>query len=411
MPPTLPNPDPYLIYFDDTAVGDASVINGVNSSAGAHTWSNSFGDNKGLDTWTYYPSGIAQLNGGVTLRQADLEVVTNTHSPAALSTGSTVTDTIVVRNNGPDDTTNAAFTDTIPAGITSVNWTCTVSPVAAGNSCGAASGTGNAINTTVNLKNGATATYVVTGTVSSSGTLTNTAKIIRTNDTTDPDDINKTGAGNNSKTDTTTVSAVSVPPNLLLVKRITAINGVDVTGFQDGVNTPGNSNNVGTKAVEDNNALWPSPNITSLRGAINSSTIAPTVSLKPGEEVEYTIYFLNNGAAQANNVNICDFVPANQTYVNTGYNSSSFSNDTGGLAGSNYGIAILSANAATPVKATNALDGDRGQFYNSGFPSACTGTNSARGAVVVNMGIVPNATAAGTPANSYGFIRFKAKID
>ena len=33
------------------------------------------------------------------------------------------------------------------------------------------------------------------------------------------------------------------------------------------------------------------------------------------------------------------------------------------------------------------------------------------GAVVVNMGSIPNATGSGTPANSYGFIRFKAKIN
>ncbi len=200
-------------------------------------------------------------------------------------------------------------------------------------------------------------------------------------------------------------------PNLLLVKRITAINGVDVTGFQDGVNTVGAPNNVGTKAADDNDAFWPSPNTTSLRGAIHSSTLAPTVNFKPGDEVEYTIYFLNKGAASANNVSICDFVPANQTYIGTGYNSSSFATDAGGVAGTNYGIVIQSANGVAPVKVTNSFDGDRGQLYTSGFPGACKGTNNSRGAVVVNMGTVPNATGSGTPANSYGFIRFKAKID
>ncbi len=57
------------------------------------------------------------------------------------------------------------------------------------------------------------------------------------------------------------------------------------------------------------------------------------------------------------------------------------------------------------------MDGDRGQFLNSGFPSACTATNNGKGAVVVNIGTVSNATGAVTPANSYGFIRFKAKIN
>ena len=57
------------------------------------------------------------------------------------------------------------------------------------------------------------------------------------------------------------------------------------------------------------------------------------------------------------------------------------------------------------------MDGERGQFYNSSFPSSCTGTTNGNGAVVVNMGSIPNATGSGTPANSYGFIRFKAKIN
>lgn len=247
VPPTSPNPDPYLVYFDDTtfAGGSSTAINGVNSSSGAHSWPNDFGNNRGLDTWTYYPSGIAQLNGGVALRQADLEVVSKTHSPAALSTGSTVTYTIVVRNNGPTDVTNAAFTDTVPAQITGVNWSCTVSPVADGNSCGAASGTGNAINTTVNLKNGATATYIVTGTVTGSGTLANTAKIIRTNDVTDPDDINKTGAGNNSKTDTTTVSTA---PDLSITKTHTG----NFTQGQTGATYTLTATNSGTASTTSN---------------------------------------------------------------------------------------------------------------------------------------------------------------
>jgi hypothetical protein len=57
------------------------------------------------------------------------------------------------------------------------------------------------------------------------------------------------------------------------------------------------------------------------------------------------------------------------------------------------------------------VDDDRGQFYTSNFPVACKGTPNGRGAVVVNIGTVPNATGSGTPANSYGFIRFKAKIN
>jgi uncharacterized repeat protein (TIGR01451 family) len=182
--------------------------------------------------------------------------------------------------------------------------------------------------------------------------------------------------------------------------------------FQDGVDNPTTDPNyVGNKAFEDNDPHWSTLNTISLHRAIDSRTIAPAINLNPGDEVEYTIYLLNNGAKQANDVSICDFVPANQTYIRTGYNSSAFVADAGGFAGSNYGIAFQTANNAAPLKATNTGDCDRGQFYSSGFPASCAGTNSGRGAVVVNIGNVSNATGAGTPANSYGFIRFKAKIN
>ena len=319
--------------------------------------------------------------------------VTKTVNNSTPNVGDNVIFTITVTNPSASTTaaTNVGLSDILPPGLTYQSNTTSTGTYN--------SGTG--VWSIASLNPGVTATLTITATVTTSGAKINTAQLSAL-------DQSDSNPANNSSSATVTPSGV--PPNLVLVKRITAINGVDVTGFQDGVNTPGNPNNVGTKDADDNAPFWPSPNTTSLRGAIHSSTIAPTVNLKPGDEVEYTIYFLNNGAAQANNVNICDFVPANQTYIGTGYTSLATA-DTGGLAGSNYGIAILSANGATPVKATNAVDGDRGQFYSSSFPSACTGTNSGRGAVVVNLGNVPNATSAGTPANSYGFIRFKAKIN
>ncbi len=422
VPATSPIPNPFTVYFDDRALNPAldstagpitntlsplNGLGGVTDSSGAHDYETNFGNIRGIDTWAYYPSTEVALAGGVTVAEADFSI-TKTHSPAQITPGAPLTYTIIVTNNSATIYGGSAVvTDTLNSSVTGATWTCAITTQGTGagtNSCANPSGTGN-ISSAVSLRPGAVATFTINATVDANfaaTTLSNTATVSRSFDAADPNLVN------NAATD---VATVSLLPNLLLVKRITAINGVDITGFQDGVNTPGNSNNVGTKAAEDNDPFWPAPNTTSLRGAVNSNTIAPTVTFKPGDEVEYTIYFLNNGAAQANNVNICDFVPAKQTYIGTGYNSSSFSADAGGLAGSNYGIIIQSANGAALVKATNAGDGDRGQFYNSGFPSACTGTNSGKGAVVVNMGNVPNATAAGTPANSYGFIRFKAKID
>src|SRR5258708_3544054 len=108
----------------------------------------------------------------------------------------TVTCTIVGSTGGPDGVTGATVTDTLPAGISSATWTCT--PAA---NCGVTSGTGN-INTTVNLANGGTATFTVTANISASatGSLTNTASVTAPAGTTDPT------PGNNTATDTDTLT-------------------------------------------------------------------------------------------------------------------------------------------------------------------------------------------------------------
>lgn len=73
---------------------------------------------------------------------------------------------------------------------------------------------------------------------------------------------------------------------LLLVKRITRINNQDVTDVMDGrsdvsINAP---NYVPEPyATDDNDPKWTAGY---LRGLINASTV------KPGDELEYTIYFL-----------------------------------------------------------------------------------------------------------------------
>lgn len=188
-------------------------------------------------------------------------------------------------------------------------------------------------------------------------------------------------------------------PNLLLVKRITAINGVELTDFVDDPNS-----------TLDNASNWPSPAKTYLRGAISGI-------VKPGDEVEYTIYFLSTGSQNATNVKICDLIPANTTFVSTTFNG--LMPTEGGLSESDRAIALALNSTSLPtvptVYLTNAADTDRGQFFPPGtpLPTTCSGSNS-NGSVVVNVVTMPNtlppATAPGTPFNSYGFIRFRTKV-
>ncbi|HEV7374416.1 MAG TPA: DUF11 domain-containing protein [Pyrinomonadaceae bacterium] len=219
--------------------------------------------------------------------------ITKTDSLASVNPGASVTYTIVVSNAGPDAVTGAIVTDTVPAALSSVTWTCG-SPVN-GATCGAASGSGNSISTTANLPASSSVTYLVSGTLSNTatGTLSNTATVLTpasgVTDTTDP---SRTGAGNNSATDTTPINAAS---NLAVTKTV-------------------------------NNAT---PNV--------------------GNTVTYTITLTNNGPSNATNVRLTDAVPSGLTYVSSTPSGTTTYNSATGL----WTIGAL-ANAASATLVINA---------------------------------------------------------
>ena len=214
----------------------------------------------------------------------------------------------------------------------------------------------------------------------------------------------------------------ALEPNLLLVKRITAINPgqsqSDEVLFNSFVND--DSNNDGNPNNDpDNDPNWPEGDNTYLRGAVN---IEPEVAVvEPGDEVEYTIYFLSNGDEDATNIKICDLIPNNMTFVSNSYDGDS-------------GIALLnsSASSVTATELSNAADTDEGRFIAPGIAPVDSGdasplcqkpdpndpdkfvpinaTDNVDGIVVVELDSLPEATAPGTPANSYGFIRFRARV-
>ncbi|WP_062286948.1 lamin tail domain-containing protein [Nostoc piscinale] len=124
-------------------------------------------------------------------------------------------------------------------------------------------------------------------------------------------------------------------PKIVLVKRITRINNNDLNDSVDGAGT------------DDNDSKWPSGY---LRGKISATDV------KPGDEVEYTIYFLSNGSSSATNVKFCDLVPTNTTFIENAFNGLTPNNGLGG----NQGIAF--AVGTTNAYLTNAADSDRGVF-------------------------------------------------
>jgi len=90
---------------------------------------------------------------------ADLAIV-KSDGGATANWGQPLTYAITTTNGGPTAVTGALVSDTFPASLSAVTWTCTAS---AGSSC-PAGGAGN-INHAVNLLSGGTATFTATGTV------------------------------------------------------------------------------------------------------------------------------------------------------------------------------------------------------------------------------------------------------
>src|SRR6185295_15313462 len=164
----------------DVGVNTASAINQVAVSGGGE-----------MDTSDDTASDATTLTA-----VADLSI-TKTDGASGEVPGTAVSYTIVVANAGPSEVTGATVVDTFPATITGVSYTS----VPAGGATGNTTGPGN-INDTVTMPSGSTITYTVSGTISPSatGSVANTATVTAPGGTTDPN------LGNNSATDTDTLS-------------------------------------------------------------------------------------------------------------------------------------------------------------------------------------------------------------
>jgi uncharacterized repeat protein (TIGR01451 family) len=173
----------------------------MNATGGAYTLSGTIGQPDAGGPYTGAPytlhSGFWAIGaGGAIGPQADLSI-TKSDGAASAIPGQAVTYTIVARNAGPSAVTNATVSDAPPASLTGVAWTCAAS---GGSSC-PPSGT-TAINASVNLLAGGTATFSLTGTIapSATGTLANTAAVTAPAGVTDP------SVANNAATDTDTLT-------------------------------------------------------------------------------------------------------------------------------------------------------------------------------------------------------------
>lgn len=187
-----------VLYWDDSDIPDIGVpsdpkrnLAGQSSAINGHSWNTNFGNNNGMDSWSYISSAPLTNTVNLVIRQADLEVVSITPSGNAICIGSDVSFEVAVRNNGPSAVTAAPFTFTFPASITGITVTNIITTgTAAVNAATTAAGEYNAL---LDMSNGAVITFTITGTLSTlpaSGDIVTNASVMRTADVTDPDATN-----------------------------------------------------------------------------------------------------------------------------------------------------------------------------------------------------------------------------
>jgi uncharacterized repeat protein (TIGR01451 family) len=141
----------------------------------------------------------------------DLQI-TKTDGATTYVAGSTVTYTIIVANNGPNNVNGAMISDAKPVQVTSWNWVCSAIVNAGG--CDAVLGSTTNFTDIVNIQSGGSITYTVTASINVGAT----SNLVNTASVSVPSGYRDTNNGNNSATDTDTFSAPGLMADLQITK-------------------------------------------------------------------------------------------------------------------------------------------------------------------------------------------------
>jgi uncharacterized repeat protein (TIGR01451 family) len=243
--------------------------------------------------------------------------ITKTDNLTTIGAGQTITYTVTVSNPSSIDAPSLQVLDEVPATITSVNWSAVIT--GGGSFINAAQGTGNSIDSRLNLTAGASVTYTITGTVSAATAdntlLENTVTVQQIPGTPANQIFTDANLANNTATDTTTVlndplnqppianndsvtTNVGIPVNVLVLNNDSDPNGDPLeilTNFTQPTNGSVTLNNNGTPGNTTDDFFTYTPDagfggddsfvytITDGRGGQDSATVSISVGSGLGE--------------------------------------------------------------------------------------------------------------------------------
>jgi uncharacterized repeat protein (TIGR01451 family) len=194
----------------------------------------------------------------------------------------------------------------------------------------------------------------------------------RSTDGSNPDpngDRNPGGTGEDSPT-----SVSLLPARLRLAKRITNV-------LRGGVSF--SSVNFGALVVTNSDDTAPGWSQLVPQGApIGAVSLSDRTPLQPGDEVEYTVYFLSDGRTGVNAVSLCDQIPLGTRFV-LGSNRLRIGSQPLAIAGE-----FFTPLAPLPIN------------------NPCSNQNNPNGSLIFNLGDLPN-----LPNNNVGYAQFRVTIE
>ena len=195
-----------------------------------------------------------------------------------------------------------------------------------------------------------------------------------------------------------TVSA----PQVLLAKRITAINGNRIANPNDNtrLNREINDNIVDSA---DDHSHWPEDY---LLGEINAGLV------QPGDRIEYTIYFMNAGGNAAADVYICDWIQPNQSFVTGIYSSNDIILQLGDEEGSTIYTLTAASDLTDRAQLTTVENLPTGAVCN--LPAAASDPDAVLvlklTGTPIGLDTLPGTVGQGRPDNGFGFFRFTTQV-
>jgi uncharacterized repeat protein (TIGR01451 family) len=325
---TPPPPVESDIYYPDGCYGippnPRAADNGISSAGGAHIWEEDFGNRRGMDTWANYPSPPESRIDIVTLRQADL-AIDKSHVQEQLSAGGPITFLLNVTNQfGPSDAYASTVSDDLPDVFQNVSWTC---EGVNGGACSVASGVGDITNVVVDLPVGSSVLFTINATIDPTlpvgMEITNRAVVLRPNDVTDPNDVDRQGAGNNSDTDSIILvpGGTATPTPTLTSTPSSTPSETPVVTVPPDVTVTGTPPECPVEECQLTATSTPTPTAT-IAGTPTATPGVPYLFksanppfARPDEEVTWTITVVNPQASPINNVNVTDNIPAGMEVI------------------------------------------------------------------------------------------------